>query len=607
VTSDPAGTGDVELLQAYAPALHYTFGELFFPAAVESYLPECDLFTGRSGRDRDLLVPVGQLTEESLVSYHAQPGETLSMRLVQHPMGSLELARWNRRPERPVFRAPSRLTRVGLFARLVDSGFTVSLLLRGSVPGGTTAAASVKYEAVKARDPRFVYHGRVVRRDGWIVLHYLYFYFMNDWRSTFAGANDHESDWEQILVYLEDAPDGPHPVWIACAAHDYSGDELRRRWDDPNLVKDGNHPVINPGAGSHAAYFEAGEYMTAAPLPALKPVRGLLEGIRAFWRDTLRQGDPGDLATKIETALSIPFIDYARGDGVRVGGSDGAAWSPVIIGDDTPWVDGYRGLFGLDTFDRFAGERAPAGPKYGRSGTVRQTWYDPIGWAGLAKVAPPFRAAEALEDRLTELDGELAALKLENDAKSSSLDGLDLEVRALASDQTFAGLHERQAAQLRVQEAEINAGRKKEAELRDAIRASRAELAEIKAGDFGDPRAHLKMAHHPVPPDLTRQGRFVELWAAMSISLIIVAAIVLTYTGVMKWWGALAVGIITYVVLDAAFGRRLTVLCLRATLFLAVIGALILAYEFAGILVIAALAGLAVLTFADNVREIRRN
>ena len=120
-------------------------------------------------------------------------------------MGSLELARWNRRPDRTPFHAPSRLARVGLFARLVDTGFTASLLLRGSVPGGTTAAASVKYEQVRTHDPRFVYHGRVVRRDGWIALHYMYFYFMNDWRSTFSGANDHESDWEQILVFLEDA------------------------------------------------------------------------------------------------------------------------------------------------------------------------------------------------------------------------------------------------------------------------------------------------------------------------------------------------------------------------------------------------------------------
>ena len=143
----------------------------------------------------------------------------------------------------------------------------------------------------------------------------------------------------------------------------------------------------------------------------------------------------------------------------------GQPWSPVIIGDDTPWVDQYRGLFGLDTFDRFAGERAPAGPKYGRNGTVRQTWNDPLGWAGLSKVAPPFRAPEALRDRLAELEAELKTLRAENEANSSTLDGLELQVRALASDQAFAGLHKTQAAELARREAEINAGRTREAQL----------------------------------------------------------------------------------------------------------------------------------------------
>ena len=44
----------------------------------------------------------------------------------------------------------------------------------------------------------------------------------------------------------------------------------------------------------------------------------------------------------------------------------------------------YRGLWGLDTGDRLAGERAPAGPKYTRTGTVRQSWNDPLGFVGLA-------------------------------------------------------------------------------------------------------------------------------------------------------------------------------------------------------------------------------
>ena len=270
-------TTDLELLRTYEPVIRYTDGELFFPSAVEPYLAACDLLVGSQEGSARLLVSHGELDAAILASKSAPHGETLYLRLVQHPLGGLALAQWQRRPDRPVFRAPGRLARVGLFARLLDAGFNASLLLRGTVPGGTAAAASVKYEAARARDSRYVYHGRVVRRGGWIVLHYLYFYFMNDWRSTFAGANDHEADLEQAFVVLEDAPDGPRPVWFGCAAHDYSGDELRRRWDDPYISLLGDHPVIHAGAGSHAAYFEAGEYITTVPVPAF---RGHLELLR---------------------------------------------------------------------------------------------------------------------------------------------------------------------------------------------------------------------------------------------------------------------------------------------------------------------------------------
>ena len=205
-------TTDLELLRAYEPVIRYTNGELFFPTAVEPYLAECDLLVGSSEGHSRLLVERGGLDTDVLAQQTAPPGETLFLRLVQQPLGGVALAQWSRRPGRPIFRAPGRLARVGLFARLVDAGFNASLLLRGKVPGGTAAAASVKYEAARAVDPRYVYHGRVVRRDGWIVLHYLYFYFMNDWRSTFAGANDHEADLEQAFVVLEDTPDGPRPV-----------------------------------------------------------------------------------------------------------------------------------------------------------------------------------------------------------------------------------------------------------------------------------------------------------------------------------------------------------------------------------------------------------
>ncbi|MCU0483859.1 MAG: hypothetical protein MUC54_06275, partial [Chloroflexi bacterium] len=130
---------DLALLRAFEPLIRYTNGELFFPAAAEPYLAACDLWVGSSQRDRRLLLPVGEVTTERIATATAPPGEQLFLRLVQEPLTGLALARWRQRPDRPRFTSPGRLARVGLFARLVDAGFEASLLLRGSVPGGTAA------------------------------------------------------------------------------------------------------------------------------------------------------------------------------------------------------------------------------------------------------------------------------------------------------------------------------------------------------------------------------------------------------------------------------------------------------------------------------------
>jgi len=596
---------DVRLLRTYEPIVRYNRGELFFPTNVEGYLRECDLLVGSSERDREVIVPVGELTPERLATAVARPGETLYLRLVQRPMAPLELARWRGRPDREVFHAPGRLARVGLFARLVDAAFSASLLLRGTVPGGTAAAAQVKYARAREDDQRLVYYGRVVRSGGWTVLQYLYFYFMNDYRSTFHGANDHEADWEQVFVYLDETEAGPRPVWIAAAAHDFVGDELRRRWDDPTLETVDDHPVVYAGAGSHASYFERGEYVTEIPLPGLRGASGLLEAVRSFWRESLRQPDPGDLASALSRALSVPFVDYARGDGASLGHGADAPWSPVIIDDDTPWVDGYRGLFGLDTYDRFGGERAPAGPKYGRTGAVRMSWNDPLGFAGIDKVAPPSRQPDELSGRIRDREARLRELDDAIERRSAELPGLDLETRSLAADGAMAALHKTRAGELAREVAELEAQRRERAGVADALVALRRELGRVEAGDLGDPRAHLQHPHSPVPAADVQYGRIVEFWSALSVGLLLLAIVALVSLRLAPWWVALGLALAGYAVLEAAFRRRLTLLTLRVELVLAMISAAILVWEGLFLIVIAAVAGLALIVVLDNVRELR--
>jgi hypothetical protein len=600
-----APASDLELLRAFEPVVLYTNGELFFPSAVDGYLAECDLLVGPSERERRVLVPRGSLTAASLATFIAPPGESLYLRLVQQPLGGLELRRWLNRPERVRFSAPGRLARVGLLARLMDAGFTVSLLLRGSVPGGTAAAAHIKYSRARQADPRYVYHGRVVRQNGWTVLHYLYFYFMNDYRSTFHGVNDHEADWEQVFIYLEETPTGPVPVWVAAAAHDYTGDELRRRWDDPDLVKLDDHVVLHAGAGSHASYFERGEYLTQVPIPALRGLASFLDVVREFWRDTLRQPDPGDLRAALSSALSVPFVDYARGDGLAIGPQQSAGWNPVLIDDTTDWVDGYRGLFGLDTYDRFAGERAPAGPKYARSGTVRQSWNDPLGFAGLDKMAPPSRQPAAIEGRIAALEAETAEIDAQVGRLTSELPGLTLEVQALSASGSTSAVHLERAGELAAGEKTLSGLRAKRAGLADSIESLRRELAGIRAGERGDPTGHLRHPHRPVPPEETRYNLVIEFWSAVSVGILLLLVAGLTFFRLVPWWGALLIAVVGYILVESALRRRLTTVLLRVVLVLAVIAAFILVFDFRLELILFALAGLALLVVADNVREVR--
>jgi hypothetical protein len=597
---------DAELLAAYEPILRCTRGELFFPYDAERYITECDLWMGRSERDSELVVPYGHLTPERLAEIEAPAGQRLFLRLVQRPLTGVELARWRVRPDRPSFESAGRLARVGLFARIVDAAFNVSLLLRGTVPGGTAAAAWEKYRRLHVGDARSVYYGRVVRQDGWIVLQYLFFYFMNDWRSTFGGANDHEADWEQAFVFLEDRPERPRPVWCAAAAHDHAGDHLRRRWDDPELVRVGDHPVLFVGAGSHATYFEAGEYVTGAPLPGMRPVRGFLDAVRFLWRDVLRQDDPGDLGAKLEDWLSVPFIDYARGDGLSIGPGQETEWSVMAIDDTTPWVSRYRGLFGLDTYDRFAGERAPAGPRFTRSGTVRQSWHDPLGWAGLAKVAPPGRAPVILRERLAEFSTQLTELRELELEQAMPLPPHELERGGLERGAVPEHIRQAGASEVDRLQRELAETRRAIAEVEDRMQAAARELARVEEGDLGEPRAHLAGARRPLPPEVTRYGALVELWSALGVSLLLLAVVGLIFFTDVPGWGAVLLAFGVYVVLESAFRRQIISLLLRITLMLAVVGAAILVVEFIVELLILAIVGVALLTIADNVRELRR-
>jgi hypothetical protein len=537
---------DLRLLRAYEPVLRFTRGELFLPMPVENYLAQCSLWRsagpgpalggGRGSAER--VCAPGELTPARLARIGAPSGPDLSLRFVERSLSRRESRVWRRDSGRTRLAAgTSRFAAVGLLGRLIDAVLRLSLLLRGRVPGGTAAAAEQNYRA--HADPETCpYYGRVVRDRGFVAVQYWFFYAMNDWRSTFGGVNDHEADWEQVTVFL---PDPPHPdsrpAWIAFSSHDEAGDDLRRRTDDPDLQWRDTHPVVYAGAGSHSGAYLPGDYLITVEPPALGWLTGAL-------RRVSRQLLPWT-RTHTGTALGIPFMDYHRGDGPGVGPGEAKKWRPVLIGDHTPWVRDYRGLWGLDTGDPFGGERAPAGPRYERGGSVRVSWSDPVGWAGLDKEIPsPQAEQQAIQDRLAELDAELAAAAAELDARSDELRRARVGIRALGSHGSMAALAAPGAS---VEQA--RARRQALAEEREAL---------VHAAIHGLPREspHAHLRHRALPnidPARTRR-RVLQAWSTASASIFLAGLAV----AILGHFGALlpAFGGLAAVMLSAeAFAR----------------------------------------------------
>ena len=599
---------ELELLRMYEPIVRYTMGEIFFPMPVDEYARNCSLWTTEASGEEKLLVPEGELELDMLAKFdQVPPGHTLHLRFIAEPMIGLRYRLWARGLQRENFQASGRMTRVPLLFRIFDSLLDLSLAVRGMVPGSIAAAADYKYQKILEREPRHVYYGRVVREAGWTVLQYLFFFPMNNWRSRFFGANDHEADWEQMFIYLYENEEGQlTPHWVAYASHDFKGDDLRRRWDDPLLVRDGEHPVVFVGAGSHASYFKQGEYMMGASPKFLNPVVRVMDALRNLWTETLGMGEVPAVDKRLRQLIRVPFIDYARGDGRVIGPGQHEEWSPELISDAVGWVSNYRGLWGLDTRDPVGGERAPAGPKYNRDGSVRQSWHNPLGWAGLDKIYPPNRVGGVLKRRIAHLNRELKDLQIRREALREEVRGLALDEDALKTIGHYSSLHEMKVSELASKQMDLQAVHSRAAELAETRLALQSSLERAKRGEWGPPEAHIQGAHLP-EPSLPPRSRLVEVWAAISGALILLPIVGLLVFRPSNWPLWLLGIAFTIAAIEAVASRRLANFLITSSIALAILASMILILEFWEAVVIAAVVGVVVFMIRDNLRELSRS
>ena len=603
----PSTATDVEILRAFEPIVRYTQGEKFFPMDVERYVRASSLWLYITDSTDEEVVPEGALTMEGLVERRDAPfGSFFYLRFIgsldlqesaQVLVGQRQLAK---RQQSEFHAGVGRLARGGLLPRLGDGLFSLSLLLRGNVPGATAAAAALKYAEMREQDEKYIYQGRVARQSGWTICQYWFFFAYNPWRSGFHGVNDHESDWEMISVYLYEESGQLVPEWVAYASHDFHGADLRRRWDDRvDLELEGDHPVVYAGAGSHASYFRRGEYQAEVPIPAPQRVKRIVEAMGDFWRERLGQGG------ETRSPLRIPFIDFARGDGLAIGPGQPHEWTPNVIDETTPWASRYRGLWGLYAQDPIAGENAPAGPMYDRDGSPRPSWFNPLGFAGLDQVPPPPRELEVLEGECARLEARQSELDRVIPAETTLLQELGVRLRSMHGSPHLATESAKLEAEAVVQSAKLTGLRKERAENDAVLEGVRRRIEHRRTGAPDDPRAHIRHAAEPVPAAKMRFDRAAELWAALSISVLLIGLAVLILVAPTSVWGAILVLVILFIVGESILRGTFIRTVNRIAVILALVAVVVLFVQYWKLTFVALLIGLAAFLLYQRLRELR--
>lgn len=231
------------------------------------------------------------------------------------------------------------------------------------------AKAKVEYQAlVSSSQAKPTYYARkmedsYIDADGiahnFIVLQYWYFYPFNDFGAKVEKGNNHEGDWESVMIFLD--KDTEEPRYAAYSAHHNEGqiqnpvlqfDSVRREWNSQEIDKQDDKIISFIGLGSHANYPNNGD-----------------------------NGKHDILLIDVEGIL-FTSNDLTAENGTNFNNEN---WqNKVVLNNDSlpKWITHYQGSWGLiyNGSDILHNNPGPQGPFY------QDKFHHPIQWAGIDKI-----------------------------------------------------------------------------------------------------------------------------------------------------------------------------------------------------------------------------
>ena len=263
-------------------------------------------------------------------------------------------------------------------------------------------------------------------------------------------------------------------------------------------------------------------------------------------------------------------------------------------------------MWGFYAQDPFEGEDAPPGPMYNHDKSVRHEWYDPVGWAGLDKVPTQTEALRTTLQQRSDVVTRCATLRTEIEEKSEQLKRLGVEVAAMRGRSHLAEPYRAKKMQLDDLSQEVEQLRAQLVTDKTVSESLEGYAAQLQAGEREPARAHISRALHPVSDDEGRTGRVAEVWAAVSVGLLLLALVWIIMFQRQAIDSALVASIALFAFLEASFRGRMANLVSSVNVGLGMLAALIIAYEFFWQIVALAVLLVGLYILWDNLRELRR-
>src|SRR5215208_3032426 len=195
---------------------------------------------------------------------------------------------------------------------------------------------------------------------------------------------------------------------------------------------------------------------------------------------------------------------------------------------------------------------------------------------------------------------------LELREKSSRLKTLGMDAEATRDQSHLTKLHENQTRRIEELSKEVDTLREQLSDDEVLAESLKYHAESLRGGERPPAHAHIMHATRPVSEAETHAGRVAQLWASISIALVLVTLILIIAYERSHLLSAPVFAIAVFTFIEAGFRRRLTRFIVSVNVALAVVGALVLLEQYFWSVIVLAVLGIGFYILWENLRELGR-